>query len=378
MKNKLRLLLSFSCLLLTVFSAVSQSTKKGFVITGTIKGLDTGKVYFTQFPAGGESIIDSTKLKNGKFVFKGTVKDGAFCFVRIAKEQGGLPLFIENTTITIEAQKGELGKATVAGSELYNQYKEWGQLWGAITSRAGNYYRMLDGGKKDSTGNVTMATDPVVRKAFDDGMEALNVSTDSAVNVMVTKYPSSPVAANVIIERYINYTNLANVKKFYALLDSKGKNTSYGKEIAEFLVIAAKTEPGATPTFAITDTSGNVLKLSSLKGKYVLVDFWASWCVPCRKENPNVVKAYQQYHAKGFEIVGVSLDTKKDMWMKAIAKDGLNWYHVSDLKGWESGIVKELGVKVVPTSFLIDKDGKIIANNLRGELLWEKLAEIFN
>ncbi|HTH31423.1 MAG TPA: TlpA disulfide reductase family protein, partial [Lacibacter sp.] len=134
----------------------------------------------------------------------------------------------------------------------------------------------------------------------------------------------------------------------------------------------------ATPTFAITDTSGNVLKLSSLKGKYVLVDFWASWCVPCRKENPNVVKAYQQYHAKGFEIVGVSLDTKKDMWMKAIAKDGLNWYHVSDLKGWESGIVKELGVKVVPTSFLIDKDGKIIANNLRGELLWEKLAEIFN
>ncbi|MFY7838911.1 MAG: thioredoxin-like domain-containing protein [Lacibacter sp.] len=376
MRNSFRLFMSLLCLFVLVGTATAQAVKKGFVIAGTIEGVDTGKVYLSHFLKDGTRVNDSTRLKAGKFAFKGTVKDADFYYLRIAND--GLPLFVENTAMTITAKKGEMRKAVVTGSQTHVQFKEWNELWSAITSRAGTYYRLLDTGKKDSTGNVTMKTDSVIRKAFDIGMEGLTVSTDSAINVMVTKYPSSPVAAYVIIDRYINYTDLPRVKKFYALLDSKGKNTSFGKQISEYLVIAAKTEPGATPTFAIADTSGKVLKLSSLKGKYVLVDFWASWCVPCRRENPNVVKAYQKYHEKGFEIVGVSLDTKKDMWMKAIAKDGLNWYHVSDLKGWESGIVKQLGIKVVPTSFLLDPDGKIIANNLREELLWEKLAEIFN
>ncbi|WP_164972782.1 TlpA disulfide reductase family protein [Lacibacter luteus] len=376
MKSKLRLSALLLCALLLATATKAQTVKKGFVITGIVNGIDTGKVYLSHFLKDGTRVNDSTRLKSGKFAFKGAVKDADFYYLRMAND--GLPLFVENSNISITANKGELRKAAVTGSETHIQFKEWSELWSAITSRAGEYYRLLATGKKDSTGNVTMQTDSVVRKAFDDGMAALTISTDSAINVMVSKYPSSPVTAYVIIDRYINYTDLPRVKKFFALLDSKGKNTSFGKQISEYLLIAAKTEPGATPTFAIADTSGKILKLSSLKGKYVLVDFWASWCVPCRRENPNVVKAYQKYHEKGFEIVGVSLDTKKDMWMKAIAKDGLNWYHVSDLKGWESGIVKELGVKVVPTSFLLDPNGKIIANNLRAELLWEKLAEIFN
>jgi peroxiredoxin len=164
--------------------------------------------------------------------------------------------------------------------------------------------------------------------------------------------------------------------KTFSMLGDNAKNSLYGKRIAEYRRIAEKTGIGATPDFAITDTSGKLMKLSDLRGKYVLVDFWASWCAPCRKENPNVVKAYQQYHDKGFEIVGVSLDTKKDAWMKAINKDGLTWNHVSDLKGWESDIVKEYGIKVVPTSFLLDKEGKVIANNLREEALPKKLAEL--
>ena len=357
----MRFLLSVLCVTVMTGTANTQVVKKGFVISGTISGADTGKVYLSHFLKDGTRVVDSTRLKAGKFAFKGNVKDADFYFLRIGKE--GFPLFVENTAITVTAKNGEFRKATVTGSESHKQFKEWSEMWNAITSKAGTYYRLLDTGKKDSTGNVTMATDSVVRKAFDNGMVELTVTTDSSVNALVTKYPSSPVAAYVIVDRYINYTNLPSVKKFYALLNSKGKSSSFGKQIAEYLIIAAKTEPGATPTFAIADTSGKVLKLSSLKGKYVLVDFWASWCVPCRRENPNVVKAYQKYHGQGFEIVGVSLDTKKDMWLKAIEKDGLSWYHVSDLKGWESGIVKELGVKMVPTSFLLDKDGKIIANN---------------
>ncbi|MEO7046466.1 MAG: TlpA disulfide reductase family protein, partial [Ferruginibacter sp.] len=133
---------------------------------------------------------------------------------------------------------------------------------------------------------------------------------------------------------------------------------------------------GATPDFALADTSGKIVKLSKLRGKYVLVDFWASWCAPCRRENPNVVEAYKKFHDKGLDIVGVSLDTKKDAWLKAINHDGLTWYHVSDLKGWNGHIEKEFGIKVVPTNFLLDKDGKVIAKNLRGEALQKKLEEL--
>jgi thiol-disulfide isomerase/thioredoxin len=209
-------------------------------------------------------------------------------------------------------------------------------------------------------------------------MESLNAQTYTAVTAFVKKYPQSPVGPFIITDRYINYPDAEKLAACVALLGEEARQSYYGKKITEYQAIAAKTAIGATPDFSIADTSGKPLQLSSLKGKYVLVDFWASWCGPCRKENPNVVAAYQKYHDKGFEIVGVSLDTQKDAWMKAIAKDGLAWNHVSDLKGWQSGIVKQFGIHAVPTSFLLDKDGKVIANNLRGEALLEKLGSLLN
>jgi thiol-disulfide isomerase/thioredoxin len=120
------------------------------------------------------------------------------------------------------------------------------------------------------------------------------------------------------------------------------------------------------------------VSLSSFKGKYFLLDFWASWCGPCRRENPNVVKAYRQYHNKGFDILGVSLDDSKDDWLKAIKKDGLSWTQVSDLKGWKNEAATLYGIQGIPMNFLIDKEGKIIAKNLRGQDLEKRLAEVLN
>jgi peroxiredoxin len=132
------------------------------------------------------------------------------------------------------------------------------------------------------------------------------------------------------------------------------------------------------PEIVLNDTAGKSVKLSSLKGKYVLVDFWASWCGPCRAENPNVVKAYKKYNEKGFTVFGVSLDENREKWLAAIKKDGLTWSHVSDLKGWANVAAKQYAVMGIPANFLLDKEGKIIASNLRSEDLGKKLEEVLN
>ena len=163
-------------------------------------------------------------------------------------------------------------------------------------------------------------------------------------------------------------------------LDSDVRHSTAGKAFQEKLVIAAKTAIGQNAMeFTQSDTLGNPVKLSAFRGKYLLLDFWASWCGPCRAENPNVVKAYAEYHTKGFEILGVSLDRPgaKDNWLKAIHDDNLAWTQVSDLQFWNNAVAKEYGVSSIPQNFLIDPTGKIIAKNLRGDELEKKLSELY-
>lgn len=174
--------------------------------------------------------------------------------------------------------------------------------------------------------------------------------------------------------------DIVNIEPIYNSLSARIRNTIAGKEFAKSIEVARATSVGGmAPLFTQNDTTGKPVSLMSFRGKYVLVDFWASWCGPCRAENPNYVKNYKNYHDKGFEMLGVSLDKEgdKQKWIDAIHKDGLSWTQVSDLQYWGNAVSKLYGITAIPRNFLIDPQGKIIATDLRGDDLGKKLVEVF-
>jgi thiol-disulfide isomerase/thioredoxin len=350
-----------------ILGTANAQTNKPFTITGKLEGLgDQMVVLTTQYQ--GQSIADSVLSKKGSFTLKGTTPGTLFYGLRFGKNKFlGLPIDA-NEKMNIVGNVDKLNEAVITGSKHLAVWKEWGKAWTTITARAGVLYKMMDSISKAPNKD---------RKYVDDEFVKLNDRLVDTVEVFVKKYPSSPMLPFIIIDRFINYPNPDKAKSTYAALTQSAKNSIYGKELGEALRVAAKTGVGVKPSFTLPDRDGKALSLASLKGKVVLVDFWASWCGPCRKENPNLVKAYAKYHDKGFEIIGVSLDDKKESWLKAIEADKLVWLHASDLKGWKSDLAAEYGIKSIPTSFLVDADGKIIAKDLRGDSLEKKLESIF-
>jgi peroxiredoxin len=167
------------------------------------------------------------------------------------------------------------------------------------------------------------------------------------------------------------------MKSVFENLTPAVQRSFFGSKLGELVASINKTAVGSmAPDFSQNDPNGTPISLSSLRGKYVLVDFWASWCQPCRMENPNIVNAYKNFKDKGFEILGVSLDQDGAAWAKAITDDKLTWKHVSDLKYWDNEVAKMYGIRSIPASFLLDQEGKIIAKDLRGEALEAKLKEL--
>jgi peroxiredoxin len=173
--------------------------------------------------------------------------------------------------------------------------------------------------------------------------------------------------------------NVAAADNLYKIMSDNVKETSLGKYVNQQLELAKINPIGSQiADFSENDTAGNNVKISSFRGKYVLIDFWASWCRPCRMENPNVVAAYNKYHQKNFTVLGVSLDQAKPAWLNAINMDGLTWTHISDLQGWNNEVAAKFKITSIPQNILIDPKGIIIAKNLRGDALNKKLEQLFN
>ncbi|HEY0273218.1 MAG TPA: TlpA disulfide reductase family protein, partial [Chitinophaga sp.] len=263
-----------------------------------------------------------------------------------------------------------ISKATVTGSKAQQDFEALNASLKDVNSQAEalqQQYRELYN-QKDEEG----------MKALEAKFEVLEATEKGIYGDFLQKNPASPIALYVL-NNYAGYDiNVAEVEPLYAKISPAAKATPSGKDFAERLAVARKTAVGQPAlTFSQPDTTGKEVSLASFKGKYVLVDFWASWCGPCRAENPNVVKAYNTYKDKGFTILSVSLDDSKTKWEDAIAKDGLLWTHVSDLKGWKNAVAEQYGIRAIPQNLLLDAEGKIIGKNLRGDALDKKLGEVF-
>lgn len=242
-----------------------------------------------------------------------------------------------------------------------------------------NYQNMIAVGQLQYKASLTK--DTALERALGEHMNFLFDDMSKRIKLLVRMNQHTPVLMyaldylHPIREKELILAEVARLSKEYPwLAEAREKKT----DMAAAEAIAKKTGIGATAmNFTQNNTDGKPVKLSDYRGKYVLLDFWASWCGPCRAENPNVLDNYEKYHAKGLEILAVSLDDKKDAWLKAIKDDGLEWAHVSDLKGWKNQVAKEYNIRAVPSNFLIDKEGKIVAVDLRGEELTRKLEDIF-
>ena len=347
------------------------SQGKGYVINGTIKqAVDNSYIYLSH-KYNDATLIDSTVVKGGKFVFKGKTPEPNMYWITLKKvENPTLIFFVDNTNITINTQVDSMATAHINGGTTQDDYKTWLQMQSKYgETRKALILQYNEYGKANDQANA--------KRIIDTAGVLERVYVKDIIS-FIKKHPQSVIGAYAIFSVTFDWPKIDEYDEMYNALSEQVKKGKFGKLAEEKVGSMKGTTVGYSAiNFTLPDLNGKNVSLSSYKGKYVLVDFWASWCGPCRAENPAVVAAYQKYKGKGFEVLGVSLDQNKDKWKQAVDKDNLTWTHVSDLKGWQNEVAQKYGVTSIPFNVLLDKEGKILAKGLRGPALEAKLAEIF-
>ena len=344
-----------------------------FTLQGEVKAATYPAVLYLSYAENKKLVRDSAILRDGHFVLKGFISRPLLATLVLKEENAGKSLsslrklYLDPGVMTLQASGG-LDSAEVAGSpstKLADDWKEISQPY--LTRMAGlrsrSYYHR---GNRDS-----------VRLLKDQSDETLQ-ELRHAVTVFVTQHPDSYVSWDIVDAGRIAMDPETFAPSFEAL-GPKFRNSPEGKALAEQIVSVRQTEIGLrSPDFSQCDTHGNPISLRSLHGKYVLVDFWASWCGICRAENPNVLRAYNAYKDSGFTVLGVSLDESRDKWLQAVREDNMPWQQVSDLKGTKNDVAMLYGIQGIPQNVLLDPNGVIIAKNLRDRELMNKMMEIFD
>ncbi len=372
--KKIIFVLLIACI--AMYSCKKRSQKQ-FTITGEIVDLKDSHIYL-HYRDSGVSHWDSAKITNGRFIFDASVsypKMAAFYLINkdtnnIAKFRVKIPFFLENADITVKGNIDSLKRLKFSGSQSQSEYEVYQASIAGIKAKRKVLWPKYRRAKENK--------DSVALRAFEVQYDELALQEKTQTKKFINSHPKSFVSLYELSNLVYN-TPYADLQKLYFGLDTSLKCSTKGKALGDKLNVMKRSAIGQpAPLFTMNDVTGNAVNLSDYKGKYVLLDFWASWCGPCRAENPNLVKMYNKYKQEGFDVLGVSLDDDKTKWLQAIKGDHLTWIQVSDLQGWKNKAAKMYGVHAIPANYLIGPDGKVLARNLRGSDLRDKLKDIFN
>ena len=344
------------------------SSDPAYKISGTIEGVADGETVYLQEVKGREFIkLDSAIVANGAFTFNGRQDEAVNRFITYTPAEGKRMMtdfFLENGNITVAL--GE--ETTVAGTPNNDVYQAFKKENAVLNKEMRALY------EKSKAEGLTEEQNAEIEKQYEE--------LDAKATTLIYNTIDANIANAVGIHLFPNYSyqfDLAQQKALVAKIPAEYLSNERIDKIIKRIEVLEKTAVGQKFTdFEMPTPDGKTLKLSDViaKNKYTLIDFWASWCGPCRREMPNVVAAYKQFHKKGFGIVGVSLDSKAEDWKKAIKELGMTWDHMSDVKGWQCEGAALYGVNSIPATVLVAQDGTIVERNLRGEAIAEKLKEL--
>ena len=348
-------------LLISPFALVAQ---KKLVITGSISGLKPGsQVVLVDINKPTDTIGKGT-VKNGVFAIKATLKEPTLTTLNFDNGKR-VSLFLDNSPVKVTGKVEDVKSIVAKGSPTQESFDAFQKKFNPLFESLGKVTQQLQySGPNDS---------------LNGELNRSRNTLQAEMDIFLKKYRNSAVSSFLLAITYQLVDDIFLTEKRYNQLTTAAKDNLYGNYMKDIITDTKMFAVGATALdFTQTDTLGKPVSLSSFRGKYVLVDFWASWCGPCRQENPNVVQNYNRFKDKKFTVLGVSLDRpgQKERWLQAIHADGLTWTHVSDLNFWNNAVAVQYKIQSIPQNFLIGPDGKIVAKNLRGPELESKLCEL--
>lgn len=367
--------------LIAMLVSCNKETQNGYEISGTANGIENGKKVFIQIMDinNQPKSIDTAVVSNEKFEFKGDLKEVDLAYIKFELDKS-MPFFLEKGKIDIVFDKDSTFKSTVKGTynnDLFTNFNQKSnELANEITTFKKDNLTKLETAKANKDNATIKEIMISYKKLTVDYQEKLNQYSEEFI-----KENNNAILSSLLLENFIKQKHLeaTKIQEYYNSLTDEVKNSKSGLRVKKLLDAVTSVEIGKkAPNFSAPSPDGKTISLKESLGKVTIIDFWASWCGPCRMENPNVVALYNELHEKGLNIIGVSLDREETKWKEAIEKDGLVWNHVSNLKFWQDPIAEMYNVKSIPATFILDENGVIIAKDLRGAELKAKIEELLN